>query len=72
MIQDGQERATLKSAKLKYSLVLTGMFRFKPASQYVEGYHSVVSSTWKSLFRIIFVNLVGNKERSSVFWPIFC
>jgi hypothetical protein len=31
------------SVNLKYSLVLTGMFRFKFAGQFVERYHSVVS-----------------------------
>jgi hypothetical protein len=31
------------SVNFKYSLVLTGMFTFKPASQLVECYHSVVS-----------------------------
>jgi hypothetical protein len=32
-----------KSVNLKHSLVVTGMFRFKPATQFVERYHSVVS-----------------------------
>jgi ABC-type Na+ transport system ATPase subunit NatA len=32
-----------KSVNLKYSLVLTGMLRLKPASQHVQRYHSVVS-----------------------------
>jgi hypothetical protein len=31
------------SVDLKHSLVLTGMFRFKPANSFVEQYHSVVS-----------------------------
>jgi hypothetical protein len=35
--------AAQKSVNLKYSVVSTGMFRFKPASQFVEWYHSVVS-----------------------------
>jgi hypothetical protein len=30
------------SVNLKHSTVLAGMFRFKPASQFVELYHSVV------------------------------
>jgi hypothetical protein len=34
---------TQKSVNLKHSLVLTGMFRFKPGSQFAERYHSVVS-----------------------------
>jgi hypothetical protein len=29
----------------KHSLVLTEMFEFKPANQFVERYHSVVSYT---------------------------
>jgi hypothetical protein len=32
-----------KSVNLKHSLALTGMFRIKPASQFVERYHRVVS-----------------------------
>jgi hypothetical protein len=36
-------RLTQKSVTLKYSLVLTGMFLFKPASECVERYHSVES-----------------------------
>jgi hypothetical protein len=32
-----------KSANLKHTLALTGMFRFKPASQFVERYHSVMN-----------------------------
>jgi hypothetical protein len=33
-------RLAYKSDKLKHSLALTGIFRFKPASQFVERYHS--------------------------------
>jgi hypothetical protein len=36
-------RMPQKPVNLKYSLVLTGMFGFKPANQYVERYHSVVN-----------------------------
>jgi hypothetical protein len=32
-----------KSVNPKHSLVVTGMFRFTPASQYAERYRSVVS-----------------------------
>jgi hypothetical protein len=32
-----------KSVNMKYSLVLTGIFRFKPKSQFVEQYYSIVS-----------------------------
>jgi hypothetical protein len=32
-----------KSVNLKRSPLLTGMFRFKPVSQFVERYHSVAS-----------------------------
>jgi hypothetical protein len=35
-------RVDQKSVNLKYSLVLTGMFRFKTASQFVERFHSPV------------------------------
>jgi hypothetical protein len=31
------------SVNLKYSLVLTEMFRLRPASQFVERYHSIFS-----------------------------
>jgi hypothetical protein len=34
--------APQKSVTLKHSLVLTGMFTFKPASRFVERYHIVV------------------------------
>jgi hypothetical protein len=36
-------KVTQKSVNLKQSFVLTGMFGIKPASQFVELYHSVVS-----------------------------
>jgi hypothetical protein len=32
-----------RSVNLKHYLVLTGMLRFKPDSQFVEGYHNPVS-----------------------------
>jgi hypothetical protein len=31
-----------KSINIKHSLLLTGMFRFKPAIQFGEPYHSVL------------------------------
>jgi hypothetical protein len=47
MYKNGQTEALYRvvqtSVTLKYSLILTGMFRFKPVSQFVERYHSVVS-----------------------------
>jgi hypothetical protein len=36
-------RVAKKSVNLKHFLILTGMFKFKPASQIVERYHSNVS-----------------------------
>jgi hypothetical protein len=36
-------RVAQKSVYLKYSVVLTGMFTIKPASQFVEQFHNVVS-----------------------------
>lgn len=36
-------RVTRNSVNPKYSIVLTGIFRFKLASRFVESYHSVVS-----------------------------
>jgi hypothetical protein len=36
-------RVPQKSVNLNHSLVWTGMVRFKPGSQFVERYHSVVS-----------------------------
>jgi hypothetical protein len=38
-------RVVRKAFNLKHSLVLTGTFRLKPASQFVERYHNVVSFT---------------------------
>jgi hypothetical protein len=38
-----RHRVTQKLHKLKYSLVFTGGFRFKPAIQFVEQYRSIVS-----------------------------
>jgi hypothetical protein len=32
-----------RSVRLKHSVVLRGMFKFKPESQFVERYHNVVS-----------------------------
>jgi hypothetical protein len=34
---------TQNSVNLKHSLVLNGIFRFRPVSQFVERYHSIVS-----------------------------
>jgi hypothetical protein len=39
----GIHRVAQKSVNRKYSLVITGMFRFKLFSQFVERYRSVVS-----------------------------
>jgi hypothetical protein len=36
-------RMAQKSVNLKHSLVLMGMFRFKPVIHSVKGHHSVVS-----------------------------
>jgi hypothetical protein len=36
-------RVAQKSVNLKHSLVLEGMFRFKPVSKFVERYHSAVN-----------------------------
>jgi hypothetical protein len=58
------------------------MFRFKPATQFVELYHSVVNWTWRISFRTAFVNSVSNKKFLTyfnvhltnhwlIFWP-FC
>jgi hypothetical protein len=41
-------RVAQKSVNLKHSLVITGMFRFKPATQFVERYHSGVSCAMNS------------------------
>jgi hypothetical protein len=53
-------RVPQKSVNLKHSLVLTGMFRFKPASQFVERYHSVVGCAldtedliWINFYKLI-------------------
>jgi hypothetical protein len=48
---------------LKHPFVLTVMIRFKPASQSVAQYHSVVSCAvnMEDLFRTIFCKLVINK-----------
>jgi hypothetical protein len=57
-----------KSVNLNYSPVLKGMFRFKPASQYVEGYHSVAGCAFnmEDLIRDIFLNATSNKEMCDV------
>jgi hypothetical protein len=36
-------QVTQNSVKRKETLVLTGIFVFKPSSQFVERYHSIVS-----------------------------
>jgi hypothetical protein len=57
------------SVNLKLSLVLTGRFIFKPVSQFVERYHRVLSwaLNMEDLISSSFVNLLSNKEISSVF-----
>jgi hypothetical protein len=49
------------SVNVKDSFVSTEMFRFKPASLFVERYHSVVSCAlnMEMPFRAIFVNVVS-------------
>jgi hypothetical protein len=44
-----------KSVNLKHYVVLTGMFRFKPASQFVEPYHNAVSCA------VNMENLISNR-----------
>jgi hypothetical protein len=54
----------------KYYLVLTGMFRFKPVSQFVKRYDSAVDCIWKISFRKSFVNSISNKESSDLLYSI--
>jgi hypothetical protein len=56
-------RAARKPVTLEHSLVLTGMFRFKPASQFVERYHSVMQSS----FRTYLLHSVSSKEICNYF-----
>jgi hypothetical protein len=42
-LKDVGVRVAQKPVNLKYSPVLTGMFEFKPSSQFVGGHHSIVS-----------------------------
>jgi hypothetical protein len=53
-----------KSQITKTALVLTGMFRFKPARQFVGRCHSVVrcSLNMGISFRTVFVNQMTNKN----------
>jgi hypothetical protein len=56
------------SVNLKYSLVLTSMFRFKRANQFVERYHSFVSCALNMEDLISNnVNSVSKKEISKIF-----
>jgi hypothetical protein len=58
-----------RSVNLKYSLVLTRMFRFQPSSQSVERYHIVMScaSNVKDLISKISLNSMSNKDISYIF-----
>jgi hypothetical protein len=58
-----------KSVNLKHSSVLTGMYRFKHASQFLERHSSVLSCAVdiEDLVRTILVNSVSNKEINNVF-----
>jgi hypothetical protein len=64
-------RIAQRSVNFKYSLVLTEMFRFTPASQFVEPYHSAVSCALKMEDLIpnffFFLNRISNKEISDLF-----
>jgi hypothetical protein len=62
-------RVAQNSVSLKHSLLLTGMIRYKPASQFVERYHSVVSGALNMVisFRINPVNPISNYDTSKVF-----
>jgi hypothetical protein len=51
---------------LQYCLILTGMFRFKPASQFVEQYHNVVSCA------LNMEGLILNNFCKFVWWLILC
>lgn len=56
------------SVNVEHSLVLTGVFDFKPAGQFVDRYHHGESCAlnMKDSLRIIFINSV-NKDISNVF-----
>jgi hypothetical protein len=58
-----------KSFKINHSLILKGMFRFKPVSQFAEEYHSIVSCqlNMKNLLLNSFYNSLCNKEIANVF-----
>jgi hypothetical protein len=57
-------RVAQKSLNLKYSLVLTGMFRLKPSIKFIERHHSLVCFAPKledHISKKNFVNSVSNK-----------
>jgi hypothetical protein len=62
-------RVAQKSVNLQRSLVLTEMFRFKPASRFLERYHSVVNCAMNTENPISnnFVNSESNKDISKMF-----
>jgi hypothetical protein len=53
---------------MKYSVVLTEMFRFKPASEFVGMYHSVVTC---ALNMGITSNNFPNSERNEEIFQLF-
>jgi hypothetical protein len=55
-----------KSVNLKYSLVLTEMFIFKPTSQFVKCHHSVVSCALNVEY------LISNKFFFCIFDVFYC
>lgn len=59
----------LKSQLPLNSLVLTGIFRFKPFIQLVEGHHSVMNCTlnMEISFRIFFINSESSKNIYIIF-----
>jgi hypothetical protein len=71
--QDPKYRVAQKSVNLKHSLMLTEMFRFKPASQFAESDHSAVSSALSIADFISnnFCKLITNKVISNAFYSTF-
>lgn len=73
--QNGQKyhsiyRVAQKPVNLKYSLVLVGMFRFKPANQFrttLSKHYELCTEHGICNFHTIFVNSIGNKETSNIF-----
>jgi hypothetical protein len=55
-----KHRVPQKSVNLEHSLILARTFRSKPASQFVERFHSVASSAW-NMEGVISINF--NKSR---------